>query len=318
VLNPFLTVVAQDKAIKKRLRVGCVVLAMLLPTHARAQFTGAHSYDNTPAGTNQLELSYAYAHADASLDASLVITGASIDVNQGSIGYTRYFSLFRHVAWAEAELPVAGLAGSINGTHISGTTAGAGDSGFAMTMLFKGGPALGVAQFADYMPTTTLGASIAVTAPTGAYSADRILNPGADRWSFKPELALSHPFGPEQKWQIDAYANVYVFTDNTTYHGREILRQQPLPGLEGDISYSVTDSLRASFDTRYSGRGTTFVDGVDQDNAQRNLVLGGEVNVSLTSRHSLLVEVAKALVHQNGPAVTGVSVKYDYVWGKGY
>ena len=45
---------------------------------------------------------------------------------------------------------------------------------------------------------------------------------------------------------------------------------------------------------------------------------GSEVNVSINARNSLLFEFAKALVHRNGPALTGFSMKYDYTWGKGY
>jgi len=41
------------------------------------------------------------------------------------------------------------------------------------------------------------------------------------------------------------------------------------------------------------------------------------VHVSVNSRNSLLFEFAKALVHQNGPALVGFSLKYDYIWGKG-
>jgi hypothetical protein len=298
--------VATGSAIEKRLGLAWFALIILVPTSARAQFTGAHAYDDTPAGTNQLELSYAHARADTSLDTALVIAGARLDLNQGAIDYTRYFALFHRLAWAEADLPIARLGGSITGTRVDRSIAGAGDSTVTMAMLLKGGTR-----------RTTLGASVTVSVPTGVYAPDRILNPGADRWSFKPELALSHPFGPAQKWQVDGYANVYVYTDNTDYHGREILRQQPLPGLEGDVSYSASDRLRLSFDTRDSWRGTTFVNGVDQDNGQHNLLLGGEIQVSLTSRHSLLVEAGKAAVHRNGPAVAGVSVKYDYVWGGG-
>jgi hypothetical protein len=88
--------------------------------------------------------------------------------------------------------------------------------------------------------------------------------------------------------------------------------------MEGHISYSFTDHLWASVDTRYSFQGTTFLNGVDQNNAQQNFILGSEVNVSLNARNSLVVEFAKALVHYNGPALVGFSVKYDYTWGKGY
>jgi len=296
----------------------CALAVLHLPDQACAQFTDPGTYDNTPVGINQLELGYAYVHANASIDPALIITGANFNLNQGTVDYTRYFGLFHRLAWVDVAIPIAGLGGSISGPNIQASVAGAGDSSYEMAMLLKGGPALSVAQFEDYKPTTTLGVSLTTTAPTGLYRSNKILNLGSDRWSFKPEIALSHPFGPEQKWEVDAYGNVYCFTDNSSYHGRQILGQKPLPGLEGHLSYIFNDSLWASLDTRYSFQGITLVNGVDQNNGQQNFILGSEINLSINSHNSLLFEFAKALVHQNGPALVGFSVKYDYTWGKGY
>jgi len=293
----------------------CASVILLGPTPARAQFTDARSYDNTPVGINQLEIGYAFVHGNAAIDPSLVIADANLSLNQAIVDYTRYFGLLGRVVWVEAAVPIANIAGSVSGgLNISGSAAGAGDSSYAVSMLLKGGPALSVAQFDDYQPTMTVGMSVSVTAPTGRYDGNKILNLGSDRWSFKPEVALSQPFGPDQKWQLDAYANAYFYTDNTSYHGREILRQEPLAGVEGHISYSLNDSIWLSFDTRYAFRGTTFVGGVDQNNAQQNVLVGSEMNVSINARHSLRFEFAKAAVHQNSPAVVGFSVKYDYLW----
>ena len=303
---------------KPLLFVCAVLTAFPMPHQACAQFTDPGTYDNTPVGINQLELGYAYTRADVSIDPGLIIAGAKFDLNQGIIDYTRYFGLLHRLAWVEVGIPVAGVGGSISGTKIQSSVTGAGDSSYQVAMLLKGGPALSVAQFEDYQPTTTLGVSLTITAPTGLYRSSQILNLGSGRWSFKPEIALSHPFGPEQRWEVDAYGNVYFYTDNTSYHGRQILRQEPLPGLEGHISYTFNDSFWASLDTRYSFRGSTFVNGLDQNNAQQNFILGSEMNVSINSRNSLLFEFAKALVHQNGPSLVGFSVKYDYTWGKGY
>lgn len=303
----------------KRLLLACLALAVHhVPHQARAQFTDAHSYDNTPVGINQLELSYAYVRSDTSIDTSLVITGAKLNLNQGTVGYTRYFGGFHRLMWVEASVPVGGLTGSITGTNIQGSITGAGDSSYQVAMLLKGGPALSVTQFENYKPTTILGASFTITAPTGLYNPVKILNLGSKRWYFKPELALSHPFGPEQKWQLETYINSYFYTNNASYHGTEILRQQPLPGVEGHISYSFNDKIWASLDTRYSFRGTTIVDDVDQDNGQHNFILGSEINLSINNRNSLLFVFEDALVHHNGPALVGFSVKYDYTWGKGY
>ncbi|HEX8878996.1 MAG TPA: transporter [Candidatus Acidoferrum sp.] len=303
----------------KRLLFAWIVLAaVLIPGEACAQFTAPRAYDNTPVGTNQLELAYAYVHDNASIDTSLVIAGANFNLSQGTIDYTRYFGLLHRLMWAEATLPVAGLSGSIAGTNIQGSTIGAGDTSYQLAMLLKGGPALTVAQFQSYKPTTSFGASLTITPPTGLYHSDKILNLGSHRSSFKPEIALTHPFGPEQKWEFDAYANIFFYTDNTSYHGSEILRQQPLPGLEGHISYSFNDSVWASLDTRYSFRGTTFLNGVSQNNAQQNFILGSQMNISLNPRNSLVFEFVKALVHDNGPALIGFTVKYNFTWGKVY
>jgi hypothetical protein len=181
-------------------------------------------------------------------------------------------------------------------------------------MLVKGGPALSIEQFENYKPVTTLGLSFTTTAPTGLYDSNKILNLGSDRWSFKPEIALSYPFGSGQKWEFDAYANASLYTDNTSYHGKGILRQEALPGFEGHISYAFNERIWASLDTRYSFRANTFVDGVSQNNAQQNFVLGNELYLSLNPQNSLTFVFAKAIVHQNGPAATGFSIKYDYTW----
>jgi hypothetical protein len=301
---------------RRLLCAGCALAILHRPEQAAAQFTDPHTYDNVPVGVNQLETDYAFVHGNASVDPSLIVAGANLDVNVGTIDYTRYFDLFHRLAWVEAALPIAHLSGAISGTSIQGSSAGAGDSAYTLAMLVKGGPALRAAHFDSYTPTTIVGVSVAFTAPTGLYNPDKILNLGSDRWSFKPEIALSHPFGPEQKWQLDAYANGYFYTDNTAYRGREILRQQPLTGLEGHVSYSFNDSLWISSDTRYSFRGATVIDGVAQNNAQQNLIVGSEMNVSINSRHSLLLEFAKAVIHHNSPAVVGLAVKYDYTWGQ--
>jgi hypothetical protein len=269
-------------------------------------------------GINQLELAYAYVRSNTSIDTSFIVSGAKFNLNQGLIDYARYFALLHRMAWVEASVPIANLNGSITGTNINGSTTGTGDSGYTAAILLKGGPALTPEQFAKAETTTSIGVSLSTTAPTGQYDPTKLLNLGSDRWSFKPELAISKSFGPEQRWVFDAYVNSYLYTDNTSYRGAQILRQQALLGLEGHISYTFNNTIWASLDTRYSFRGDTTVSGVDQDNSQRNFIVGSELVVSPNSRNSFTFEFAKAVVHKNGPSLTGFTVKYDYTWGKDY
>jgi hypothetical protein len=220
--------------------------------------------------------------------------------------------------WVQAAVPVASIGGSLSGASIHGSNTSTGDSSYQMGVLIAGAPALSISQLDKYTPGTTFGASFSVTAPTGSYDENKILNLGSDRWSLKPELGVCHPFGSEQKWELDAYANVFFYTDNTSYLGKQIFRQEPLPGFEGHLSYAFNHRLWTSIDARYSFRASTYVDGIDQNNPQQNFVLGSETNVSLNARHALVLVIAKALVHNNGPAILGFSLRYDYTWGSGY
>jgi hypothetical protein len=286
--------------------------------HASAQFTDPRNYQNSPVGVNQAQLAYAYVRSNTTIDPAIVVTGATLNLNQGSISYTRYFSLMRQMAWVSPGIPIAGLNGSISGTQISNAIAGTGDSSYQVALLLAGGPALSVTDFEKYEPKTSVGVSLSVTAPTGSYESHQVLNLGANRWSFKPEIGISYPFGPQQKWALDGYANSYFYTDNNSYHGAQALGQKPLPGFEGHISYSFLESLVGSLDTRYSFGGETSIDGVSGGNSQKNFLLGSEAIWSLNDRNSFRLVLAKALVHQNGPSISGIAVKYDYYWGKGY
>ena len=301
----------------KRPVIICLALAVL-HTHACAQFTDPRTYENTPVGINQLELAYAYVRSNTSIDTSFIVSGAKFNLNQGLIDYTRYFAFLHRTAWVEASVPIANLSGSITGTDITGSTTGTGDSGYTAAILLKGGPALSPEQFANAVTTTSIGLSLSTTTPTGQYDPNKLLNLGSDRWSFKPELGISKPFGPEQRWVFDAYANAYLYTNNTSYRGTEVLRQRALFGLEGHISYTFNNAIWASLDSRYSFRGDTTVSGVNQGDRQRNFILGSELVVSPNSRNSFTFEFAKAAVHRNGPSLTGFAVRYDYTWGNGY
>jgi hypothetical protein len=291
------------------------IAAASFPGVVHGQFTDPRTYSESPVGLNQLELDYAVAHADASLDASLVVSGANLELNAGTAAYTRSFELAHRLAWVEAAVPFGSIGGSVTGTRISGSVTGAGDASLEIATLLKGGPALSAADLASYMPTTIIGVSLTVTGPTGKYDPDKLLNLGSDRWSFKPQIAISHPFGREQKWQVDGYANAYFFTDNSAYRGREILRQEPLLGIEGHLSYSFTSDLWTSLDANYSFRGDTVVDGVDQQDSQKHLTIGTETSWSVTSRNSLVFVLAKSVMHDNAPDYKGVAVKYFYSWG---
>jgi hypothetical protein len=290
------------------------IVALCFPQALYAQFTDARNYSEGSVGLNSLEFTYAYVRGNASIDTSLVVGSENLDLHKGTFSYTHNFSMFGQMAWVSANVPFASLGGYVAASNASGSTSGMGDSSLELAVLLKGGRALSAAELATYERGTILGMSLTLTVPTGEYNGNKVLNLGSNRWSLKPELGVSYPFGSERKWEVDGYINAYFFTDNTSFQGIEVLHQEPLPGLEAHLSYSVTPSLWMSLDTRYAFRGETVVDGLEQNNSQENLTLGTEASWAPTSHVSLDVVFAKALVHRNAPAFTGVSVSYVYSW----
>jgi Putative MetA-pathway of phenol degradation len=303
----------------KPLLVAGLAVAVLFVVHpARAQFTDPRTYDNAPVDVNQLELVYAHAHSNTSLDTSLIVAGAQLQLNDGTVDYSRYLSIAHRLAWVEATVPIANLAGSINNTDLHADTTGTGDSSYQAAILLRGGPALTSPQFANFKPITTVGLSLTMTAPTGQYNSNQLLNLGSNLWSFKPEFALSIPFGPEQKWELDAYANASFYTHNAAYRGTQNLGQRPLPGFEAHLSYTFAPKLWASVDTRYSFGGTTSLNGVDQNNGQQNFTLGTELWFTPNAQSSIVFEFVTPVVHINGPTYTGFGIKYVYTWSKAH
>src|SRR5215471_3472144 len=89
-----LAVLATKRATWKRLFHGImerflfaslILSALCFPQQTCAQFTDAHNYDNTPVGINQIELSYTYAHGNSSIDTSLVVEDAKLNLSQGMV-----------------------------------------------------------------------------------------------------------------------------------------------------------------------------------------------------------------------------------------
>src|SRR5215472_14911559 len=142
---------------------GCVMLvalALMCAQATSAQFTDPRNYQNTPVGVNQAEVAYAYARSNASIDTSLVIEGAHLNLNQWALSYTRYFGLFGHMAWFAPGIPLATLNGSVSGTNLSGSVSGAGDTSYEFGVLLMGGRALNPEEFTDSKAKTTVGASL--------------------------------------------------------------------------------------------------------------------------------------------------------------
>jgi hypothetical protein len=101
----------------------------------------------------------------------------------------------------------ANLSGDVSAEGRQISRDGWGDFAFRFTKNLIGSPALTPAEFAQRTPTTTLGVSVAVVAPTGDYNSQYLINISSHRWAFRPEIGASQPIG---NWFVEAISLVPV------------------------------------------------------------------------------------------------------------
>ena len=93
-----------------------------------------------------------------------------------------------------------------------------------------------------------------MTAPPGQYDDSKLVNLGANRWSFKPEFGFSKAL---RRWTLEATAAVTLFTDNEDFSGGNDRSQEPLYSLEGHVIYGASSGIWGSLDATYFAGGRT-------------------------------------------------------------
>jgi hypothetical protein len=226
-----------------------------------AQELEPRSYSAVPVGTNFLVATYARSTGDILFDPSLPVTDLHAGINTYSLGYSHSFGLFDHVASVALLAPYANanVTGNVEGAPGHVYRSGAGDMHFRFAVDLIGGPALDPMEFARRRPGTIVGASLSVIAPTGQYLPSRLINVGANRWSFKPEIGVSHPIGD---WFVEGAAGVWFFTDNSDYFGHRNRSQDPLPVFQWHVGYNWRPGLWLAADATYFMGGQTSINGV--------------------------------------------------------
>jgi Putative MetA-pathway of phenol degradation len=290
--------------------VAAVVLAIGC---ARAQDMEPRAYSVSPIDTNFLAASFANTEGSVSLDPSLPITGLQARVNTYTLGYDRTFDLFGQSASAAILLPeVHGyLSGQVMGQNESLSRTGVGDVRFRFAVNLIGGPATTLAEYSQRQPTTTLGTSLTVVAPTGQYDADRLINIGSNRWAIKPEIGLSQPLG---NWFAEGYAGAWIFTDNSDYYYGHTRGQNPIYTLQFHGGYTFRPNLWLAADATHYIGGQTSINGAANDNWQAVTRYGVTLSVPLGSAFSAKFAWSSWLTSRNGGQYQTFGVTLQYVW----
>jgi hypothetical protein len=288
---------------------------------AVAQDLAPRAYLITPIHSNAVTLTYSYYAGDLLFDGAVPITGATAKTNVAVISLTHSMRIIGRSANFTASFPygVGNFRGIVVGAETRAYRSGALDSSFRLSINLKGGPAMDIEEFRKWKQKTIIGASFKLVAPTGQYDPSKLINFGANRWAFKPELGLSRRWN---HWVLDSYGAVWFFTPNDNFFshnrfssGSNTQNQASTFAFEGHLSYDVRPRLWASLDGNFWVGGTTSLNGVENPNTQqKNSRIGGTVSLPVTRHQSLKVSYNRGAYIVYGGNYQNISVAWQYSW----
>ena len=254
-----------------------ILLLAGLSSMLSATDDGPRMYWNAPVGTNILQ-AYFWTAAGNSVTPENSQTSPYIDtdINIGVLGYNRIIDIAGHSAIATAVITGGKVSGSIPFGSLR-SSHGLGDLYLQGVVNLIGAPALSAEDFANYKQETVLSLLIGVTAPTGDYEGNRLLNLGMNRWNVRVGLPFVQTFGdwiPGEITTLEILPSVWFYGDNDDSILGSTLTQDPMYTLEAHITRDITPELFLSLDYFIQRVGKTFFDGQQDANAHTSDSLG--------------------------------------------
>lgn len=296
-----------------------VALAALAPggvPSAAAQTMEPLSHSKAPIGLNFLIAGYSHQWGNVLADPSLPARDVEASVDAGNLTGSRIIDVWGQSGSLTMVVPIAWLSasGEVLEQARSSSRTGLADSGMRLSVNLCGAPALSLQEFRKYQQDTIVGVSLFVTVPTGQYDPSRLINLGTNRWSFKPELGVSKALGA---WTLEAAAGVTFYTDNDTFAGNGMRRQDPLYSVQGHAIYNFNPMLWAAQDSSYYTGGRATLSGVIGDDLQRNSRWGSTLAYSIDRLNSLGLYFGPRLAARIGTDFQIVGLAWQHRWGVG-
>jgi hypothetical protein len=295
-------------------RVALLILLLvpLVSDEANAQALIVGAYAPAPVKVNVATFVYSFNKGDLTFDPALPVEEGKATINASAVGYTRSLNLAGRFSTVGVLVPIfnGSVEGLLAGKFESRTRHGVGDVLMRFAVNLAGAPAMTPKQFAGYRQTTIVGFSLVVVAPTGQYDPSRIINLGANRWAFNPEVGFSRRRG---HWTVEADAGGAFFTDNTNFNNGATREQAPIAAIQGHLTFTVRQGLWIAADGNFWRGGRTTVNGVDSTVEQSNSRVGFTVALPIKTRQ-IRIACAFGAYTRIGGDFTTIGVSYSHAW----
>lgn len=278
-----------------------------------AHADGARDWMNLPVDTNLLFLYYTYSSSETSINSPLPVDGAKVSAQVPILRYARSFDLGGRAGGFQLLLPYASINAELTGTRVNRDINGIGDITAIFVANIYGAPALTRQEFAAWTPEQYLTGAVSLTMPTGDYDAERLINPGKNRWAIKPQLSWGTPVDSATWFTVNGA--VELFQDNDDYFRDRTLAQKPLATFDAHYSRNLNRAVWLSADAIWAVGGETEIAGVDQDNAQNTLRLGVSGSMNFTPTDAVSMGVTRTVARESyTPQATTFQINYNKAW----
>jgi len=291
-----------------------LAFAMSYGALARAQELEPRAYRALPTGLNFIVGSYQFSSGNVVFDATSAVEDLEIDVHMMSVSYLRTFGLAGRSASVSFAAPYVYAQGSarLAGEHVEGSRSDWADARARLVVNLLGGPALSPREFAGFKPRRTVGVGLTLSLPTGQYDSAKIVNFGANRWGFKPEIGYASVRG---SWTLETALGLWMFTDNNDGPGGgTTLRQDPILSWQGHVSYEFDNRMWLALDLNYFYGGERSIDGQGNASLQSNSRAGFTFSVPIGNRHSIKLSGATGAYTRAGADFDIGTIAYQYRW----
>jgi hypothetical protein len=293
----------------------------LAATVCHAQDLAPRAYIITPIRSNAITLTYSFFDGGLLFEGTVPVTGAKAKVNVTIFNYSHSLKLFGRTANFTGSLPygVGHLRGTVADAEAFAYRSGLLPATFRFSVNLVGGPAMNVAEYKKWRQKTIVGISLRLVPNTGQYDPTKLINFGANRWAFKPELGFSHRRG---HWIVDAYGGAWLYTTNPEFFshnqfspGTNTQTESPIGSFEGHLSYDFKPRLWVSLDGNYWFGGTTSLSGVENPTTlQKNSRVGGTAAIPLNRHQSIKLSYSNGAYIRYGGNFQNISVAWQYSW----
>jgi hypothetical protein len=150
-----------------------------------------------------------------------------------------------------------------------------------------------------------------ISVPLGQYDPNLLVNIGANRWAFRPEIGISRSV---RSWVLELDLGSWFFLPNSNFFHRQIREQAPIGSVQAHVSYTFRPGLWLALDGTYYTGGRTHVNGVRGDDLQQNSRLGTTLALPVTRAQSLKLSYSRGAITRVGNNFTSLGVSYQLRW----